>query len=187
MGTKISENHLAFVLAGRATFTLENTATGRRFTYRVRRKDGAGPEDLHFVSVLTGPDNGRSYTYLGCIWGGARYVHGRKSPISTQAFSAAGFAWLWRLLVENRPLPAGVLFHHAGRCARCGRTLTVPNSLRTGFGPVCAVLAGLTWAHLPPPVTWGRDPVEEGHADLDNDPDLGDSAHPGHPTNHESN
>jgi hypothetical protein len=28
--------------------------------------------------------------------------------------------------------------HHEGRCGRCGRTLTVPESIESGIGPECA-------------------------------------------------
>ena len=41
---------LQFILAGNALFTVENTATGNRFTFKVRRPDDDKP---HFVSVLT--------------------------------------------------------------------------------------------------------------------------------------
>ena len=41
---------IRFILAGNAVFTVENTATGNRFTFKVRRPDDDKP---HFVSVLT--------------------------------------------------------------------------------------------------------------------------------------
>jgi hypothetical protein len=37
-----------------------------------------------------------------------------------------------------RALPAGVEVWHEGHCMRCGRALTVPESISTGLGPVCA-------------------------------------------------
>jgi hypothetical protein len=35
-------------------------------------------------------------------------------------------------------LPKGLKVHHEGRCCRCGRKLTVPESIETGLGPECA-------------------------------------------------
>jgi hypothetical protein len=32
---------------------------------------------------------------------------------------------------------------HEGRCGRCGRKLTVPESIESGFGPECASILGL--------------------------------------------
>jgi hypothetical protein len=45
-------------------------------------------------------------------------------------------AWLFGHLLERRPLPRCTV-HHEGRCGRCGRTLTVPESIESGFGPEC--------------------------------------------------
>lgn len=61
---------LAFVLAGRATFTASSTKGGR-FTFRVKRARERDDDFAArwFVSVLTGPDNGDDYTYLGTIVG----------------------------------------------------------------------------------------------------------------------
>ena len=56
---------LQFILAGNALFTVENTATGNRFTFKVRKPDDDKP---HFVSVLTGPDNEHDYAFLGTVF-----------------------------------------------------------------------------------------------------------------------
>lgn len=126
-----------FVLAGHAIFTVQNTKTGGRFTFKVSRaaNRAAGP---HFVSVLTGSDNNRDYSYLGTIFQGTDYRHGRKSHIGKDAPSAVAFAWLWALLRSGKPFPPSLRVHHESRCGRCGRRLTVPESIATGFGPDCA-------------------------------------------------
>jgi hypothetical protein len=46
------------------------------------------------------------------------------------------FAWFWDRL-RNGNLPEQVEVHHEGRCGRCGRALTVPESIESGFGPEC--------------------------------------------------
>jgi hypothetical protein len=127
-------NPLHFILAGNALFTIENTATGNRFTFKVRRPDDDKP---HFVSVLTGPDNENSYSFLGTIFDGGRYRHGRRSRISEEAPSAKAFNWLFRQLTAHRELPPQVRVCHCGKCGRCGKTLTVPESIESGFGPDC--------------------------------------------------
>ena len=53
-----------FIFAGKAIFTITNTNTGNRFTYRVRK---AKDNDIYFVSVLTGSDNTSSYSFIGYI------------------------------------------------------------------------------------------------------------------------
>jgi hypothetical protein len=92
------------------------------------------------VSVLTGADNESDYTFLGTIFDGLRYRHGRRSPIAPTAPSARAFDWLVRRLSQKARLPEVVRVCHCGKCGRCGRTLTVPESVDTGFGPECAKL-----------------------------------------------
>lgn len=128
-----------FVLAGRAIFTVKNTETGNRLTFKVSRKldDDGNPTGPWFVGVLNGPDNNSSYGYLGCIWADGRYVHGRKSRIASDSRSNKVFEWFWSRTVHKVALPEKVEFWHEGRCGCCGRLLTVPKSIETGIGPIC--------------------------------------------------
>ena len=73
-----------FMLAGKAHVTFQSRKTGIRFTYRItlaEPRPGDVRSRLHFVAVLTGPDNGGSYEYLGTIYDRRAYAHGRKSRI----------------------------------------------------------------------------------------------------------
>ena len=124
----------AFALAGKAIFTISNPATGGRFTFKVRRKAEGSPA---FVSVLTGTNNQDDYTYLGTVFADGTYRHGRKSTIRESAPSARAFAWLWPRALA-KAVPPTLSVQHEGRCGRCGRPLTVPESIDTGFGPECA-------------------------------------------------
>ena len=125
---------LTFILAGNATFTIENAATGNRFTFKVRKPEDGKP---HFVSVLTGPDNEHSYSFLGTVFDGRTYRHGRRSRIAEDAPSARAFEWLFRRLTAGAELPPPVRICHCGKCGRCGKALTVPESIDAGFGPEC--------------------------------------------------
>jgi hypothetical protein len=136
-----------FILAGNAIVTLQSRKTSVRFTYRVRRAGvlGALTDDRRpwFVSVLNGPDNEEDYVFLGTIfwrktWGVDRsYYHGRKSRIVLTAPSAKAFAWAWELIAQGKAPPDCEVWHE-GRCGKCGRTLTVPESIARGLGPICA-------------------------------------------------
>lgn len=129
---------LHFMLAGKATFTVTSPRTGKRFTFKVTAKSvDDGAKVLHFVKVLTGPDNTSDYTFLGTIFGGREYRRSYKSAIGAEAPSAVAFAWLVGRLVAGKDL-LGAEVHHEGRCGRCGRALTVPSSIESGFGPECA-------------------------------------------------
>lgn len=129
-----------FMLAGEAHVTFQSRRTGTRFTYRVRvappRADGAPWDPSHFVHVLTAPDR---YSYLGCIYAvrAFAYDHGKNSRIAADAPSAVAFEWVWRTLRDGKMHPELGVWHE-GRCGRCGRRLTTPESCATGLGPVCA-------------------------------------------------
>jgi len=128
-----------FVLAGNARITLASRKTGARFTYRVRRpKDGDGPVS-HFVDVLSGPENEADYAYLGHYRDG-RFSHGRKSKVGADAPSARAWRWFDTVVILHRRVPQELEVWHEGRCGRCGRVLTVPESIARGIGPECAGL-----------------------------------------------
>jgi hypothetical protein len=131
-----------FVTAGRAIFTVSNPK-GERYTFKVTKKDTSerGPE-IFFGALLTGSDNESDYTYMGVVTGetvrttkASRYAQDSK-PVKVLA---------WALAVVNgkRNLPEGYAIRHEGRCGRCGRTLTVPESIDNGIGPDCATVMGL--------------------------------------------
>lgn len=129
-----AQEALAFMHGGNATVTLRSKATGTRFTYRIRAsEDGA----VHFVSVLSGPDNESQYAYIGYVKRGIFFHGGAKARAKADAPACKAFAWSWKSLVQDR-LPDSLEVWHEGRCGRCNRKLTVPSSIRSGFGPECA-------------------------------------------------
>ena len=128
-----------FVTGGNAYFTVINPNTGSRYTFRVRQKENEnGEKSPFFVSVLSGPDNTYNYQYLGVIFDGRTYRRTKKSRISDNAPSAKCFSWLWKVLTtQNESALSRIEFWHEGRCAVCGRKLTVPESIESRIGPVC--------------------------------------------------
>jgi hypothetical protein len=134
----------AFVLGGNALFTIESAATGTRFTYKVRASEDEGPRagrGVYFVSLLTGPDNTSDYAYLGIIPKDdpMTFRLTAKSRAGEDAASVKAFTWFWRQVSAGR-LPATVKVFHNGHCGRCGRMLTVPSSIESGFGPECITM-----------------------------------------------
>jgi hypothetical protein len=134
-----------FLSAGKAIFTIQSHKTGTRFTYRVRMSKD---QRVFFVSVLTGADNTSAYTFIGTLKPGVGYVHSHKSPIGPDAPSAVAFAWLWRNLKTGVDVAAKADLYHEGKCGRCGRCLTVPESIKTGLGPDCAALMSAAAAQV---------------------------------------
>ncbi len=125
-----------YALAGNARLTLVSQKTSARFTYRIARGKWDGAP--HFVSVLQGSDNEADYGNLGTIFPPrSAFFHGKRSRISREAPSARAFVWAWAIIARGE-LPPGCEVFHEGTCGRCGRALTVPESIASGFGPVCS-------------------------------------------------
>jgi hypothetical protein len=131
-----------FIFAGKATFTLVSVRTGVRFTYKVtKRKLNPADDTVYFLNLLRGPDNEADYAYMGVL---------RKDPARffwTAASGKAGrlaaaykaLVWFVDAMKCGRAVLGDTLeVWHDGKCACCGRKLTVPESIASGFGPSCA-------------------------------------------------
>lgn len=129
---------LRFILAGAATVTLRSPKTGARYTYKVEAKDANDPSQPYFVKLLCGADNEGDFIYLGYLRDASDDLRwSKKSCREREAPSFLAFGWVLRRLREGGGLH-GVEIWHEGTCGRCGRKLTVPESIETGLGPVCA-------------------------------------------------
>lgn len=138
----------AFLLAGKARLTLVSMKTGTRYTYEIKRaaheRDGRRP---WFVSVLVGPDNTADYQYLAALQDRTRSLEslesrfwrrrGERGP--DRRFEA--FRFFLRCL-DAGELPDSLEVWHEGKCGRCGRVLTTPQSLMIGIGPECLEKGG---------------------------------------------
>jgi hypothetical protein len=138
-----------FLTAGKAIFTIECPAAFSseqlmkpHYTFRVRFKKGTnGYADALFIDLLVGPDNSHDYRYLGII--------SQDGTLRTTAKSCQeGCSKIVKLVARvlrriwdgdgDKIEAAGFKVHHEGTCGRCGRLLTVPESVESGIGPECA-------------------------------------------------
>ena len=145
-----------FILAGRAVFTLSGKE--HRFTYRVNRKDpepgSRWTQPTFFVSLLNGPDNTADYRYLGILDPATGHVRLTKnSKMGLAAPSVKALHWALPKLWAKAPMPPSFQIRHEGKCGRCGRALTVPESVDTGFGPECSSVLGIDWQKAQAPVS----------------------------------
>jgi hypothetical protein len=123
-----------FITGGNATITLRNRESGERRTVKFTKprdpRPGACPI---FAKFMIGPDNEESFQYIGVVWdkaGSLVWVPKRNGG------PAKIIEWLIGRLNAG-DLGSKVEVWHEGRCGRCGRKLTVPESIASGFGPEC--------------------------------------------------
>lgn len=126
----------AFLLAGKALFTVVSKKTGAHFTYKLEepkeaRKPGQKPL---FARVLVGGD---SYKFVGTFWRDHMTFkpNPKMPPEVAEHPRVQALEYLFRKL-EQGDLSSMEIMHH-GRCGRCGRVLTHPESIERGIGPEC--------------------------------------------------
>lgn len=123
------EYRRAFVLGGRAVFTLVGRTS--RFTYKVRKHERASPDlpNIYFIDVLAGDQR---YTFIGTIFSDGSFVYSVGSRLPRDAPSIRAFFWFWTHINSR-----DVEVWHEGACSRCSRPLTDPESIARGIGPTC--------------------------------------------------
>lgn len=142
---------LAYMLqANTNIITFQSAKTGERRTFRVKPMDKAavaekGIQDQRFfVSFLSGPENTRDYTYLGQILNGKFTLtqKSRATGINDQTPSFIIFKAAFETLMTATVMPKMLQVTHSGRCGKCHKALTVPQSVNDGFGPECVTTVG---------------------------------------------
>lgn len=130
-----------YALAGNATITLQSGQTDRHFTYKIKKaKD---KDNLFFINLLSGPDNEEDYQYIGCYYSDTEYFHPAKPWKDRVAISWPPSLRAMRFFLSKLyNIPANLHVFHEGRCGRCGRKLTTPESIARGLGPECVKYGG---------------------------------------------
>ena len=123
--------------AGRALFTIDN-GRGEHFTYSVTRKDARQGGDIYFVSLRRNGES-RPFQYVGVLELTEPYTLRltSRSVFAKDSVEVRAFRFALRVIQDIQPLPSGYAIMGSDTCAACGRTITVRESIETGFGPEC--------------------------------------------------
>jgi hypothetical protein len=128
-----------FILAGKAYFTAQSDKTSAHLTYKVTKCDD---KNMYFISVNTDYEQ---YMFVGNLWTNKEltdfnFVKSKKLDPNKEQLSVIVFQFIIdKYLVNPIPpkAPNSITFYHHGKCARCGRKLTTPDSIKRGIGPQC--------------------------------------------------
>lgn len=125
-----------YIFAGHSTFTIESTKINQRYTYKVKRQTTKSSGKVSYqVYRLYGPDNTDDYRFI-CLVG-----DDRKTILVNQAnqkeMPVVMFKQFIDLLHNDETWPEKCKFYKSNKCAKCGRLLTTPDSVETGYGPTC--------------------------------------------------
>lgn len=121
-------------------YTIESTRTGEHRTFRVETEfsmDGV----VRPISLLTGPenDNPDHYTVFGYVSEAGIQV--LESMRGDDKLFEQYADMLWTLSLDgafSSWAARGYRIYLEGRCLRCNRLLTTPDSIKRGIGPRCA-------------------------------------------------
>ena len=122
---------MKFVLGGKAIFTVSNDK-GEHFTYKIAKHQTI---DMFFAHVLSGADG--MYTYMGIFDRSRGVVVKGAKGIAPTCKSVKVLEWAIRVINGLSAIPVGYEIQHEGKCSKCGRPLTDPESIRTGMGSTC--------------------------------------------------
>ena len=148
-----------FFAAGNCTFTVKVPEAfaskhncNLHYTFQIAQSEPNDkfPVPAWFIHLLTGPDNTKDFSYLG------KFVPETGEVVLTVRSCATSASWAVRIvrrvlaqMFEGDGMEAitkhGWDVDHMGRCGRCGRPLTVPESLEIGLGPDCAEQMGIPY------------------------------------------
>jgi len=133
-------------------YTIKSARTGDHRTFKINTQ-GEKAEfapGKRVVSLFTGTDNTADEHYTGFAFIDDRGIHVWASKAKPGAPAGSdGHRWLqfadllWTLALDgafSSWADKGYTIMSEGRCLRCNRLLTEPNSIKTGIGPICAGL-----------------------------------------------
>jgi hypothetical protein len=141
-----------FLLSGDAIFTVIPAPAFRdavpdsqdHYTFKVERVEFEGPnaKTMYFIKSLAGSDNTSDYVYMGVVdtvfLKGVKLTAKSAFPETSTRVRIASRV-VSRILAGDgdKIAEAGWDVKHAGKCGKCGRMLTEPESLSSGIGPIC--------------------------------------------------
>lgn len=121
-----------YITGGRGVVTLLSPS-GKHHTYVFRKpkRDDDFPDDVIFVYAL---HNNNKLFYIGMIEQG-KFRLTRSSRFLPNTAIVKGARYIMRMSESDWDTP--MKLYHEGMCARCGRPLTNPKSIKLGVGPKC--------------------------------------------------
>ena len=139
------------------TFTVEHPETGRHYTVKLHTVTSEGSKlfGKRIFSLLIGPSNETDFVGVA-FWDDEKRTAfvWRKFRSTGTTLRPDGVNWSKHWSKPEKKLGVlidlalrgeggfwsgdGYILHTEGRCVRCNRKLTTPESIKTGIGPVCA-------------------------------------------------
>lgn len=117
--------------------TIVNKTTGEHRTFKIHTVQKGNLQGKRILSLLTGSDNESDYRAFAFITDDDHVAVWRKFR-GTGHWNA--YAYMIEQIIINQNPEWTAKYDHLleGRCLRCNRKLTHPDSITLGIGPECA-------------------------------------------------
>lgn len=134
----IPKEHIKdFIFAGNSAFTLTSKKTNVHYTYRIKQANNNNT--TYFINFN---DNNKD-TYAGYVRklnNTYKFFKGNAGALDELDEPIIALMWTIRHADDN-DINNKIMIQHIGKCCKCGRPLTDPESIKLGVGPICAKLA----------------------------------------------
>ncbi len=140
---------IKYIIAGKSILTFEFSTPAsnklEHFTFKIsaaKYQDKKINRNLFFVSALCGQNNDTDYKYFGLIRiinGSPIYEFSIKAKIKRDSRTVRTFEHVWNTLISGGTFKT-LKIYYSSKCCRCGRTLTVAESIKNGLGAMCQAL-----------------------------------------------
>lgn len=120
-------------------YTIQSRTTGehRTFLIRTQASDAEFAPGLRLLALLTGPNNEEDYKAFAFVEDDGIHVW---NSMRGEGLWEKYAEMIWSLALDAgfSPWAKNYSIMEEGRCLRCNRLLTTPESVSSGIGPVCA-------------------------------------------------
>lgn len=140
--TKSPEILKPYLTAGNTTFTLYSAKLDKRYTYHILQDKKV--KNRYIVKLMYKSDNEdleESFKFLGLFYEDSMTLKVNSIGVYKQD-AAQMLDYFLSIVDKRREWPTTCEFYPSRKCARCGRTLTTPESITRGIGPDCLKALG---------------------------------------------
>lgn len=135
---------LKFMLAGMSEFILISGKTGKRLVYKLDKKESNKSKDgeKQYVYWLNTAEKNGTMIYAGVLFFDSndskfKFGKGARGNLTNDDIRVKSILYVLNALQKGKT-DINVTVMHTGKCGKCGKKLTDPESIAIGLGPKCA-------------------------------------------------
>lgn len=137
-----------YVYGGKGRFILKSNKSNKSYEFKIKKpaktvfegyKKVPNPRySDNILFVFSRINDNVDFQYIGVYRIEENIFNfSKKSKIDITHDTVKGFKWLIKQFENDKDFPSEMEFFHMGICGCCAKTLTTPQSIKMGIGPIC--------------------------------------------------